>query len=68
MATVIALTIALLALALSAAAVWAVIVWRREQQSIDALAERLLVDSRISALTGQTLAAMRRAVHNGEWQ
>lgn len=60
-----ALGIALLALALSSAGVWALVAWRKSRHTLDELAERLYVDSRLEQLTVQTLAAMRDAARRG---
>jgi hypothetical protein len=57
----VALVVAALALALSGAGVWAAIAWRQDRSRLDALAERLYVDSRLEQLTSQALAAMREA-------
>lgn len=65
MATALTLVLALVALALSSAALWVVITWRRDRRSLEVLAERLYVDSRMEALTTQTLAAMRDAARRG---
>ncbi len=62
MTALVALAIAVLALALSSAGVWAVFAWRQNRRSLDALAEGLYADSRLEALTAQTLSAMRDAV------
>ena len=65
MTALLALGIAVLALMLSGAGVWALIAWRKNHRRFDALAERLYVDSRLEALTVQTLAAMREAARRG---
>ena len=62
MAAVVALVIALLALAVSFAGAWAVLAWQRDRRRLDELASQLYADSRLEALTLQTLAAMRDAV------
>lgn len=61
MTAVIALIIAILALTLSTIGTLAIVAWRKDRRRLDVLAERLHVDSRIEALTVQTLAAMREA-------
>ncbi|MFL6099496.1 MAG: hypothetical protein ACJ71T_06040 [Actinomycetales bacterium] len=61
MTALLALVIAVLALGLSAIGVWAWVGWRQGRGALDVLAERLYVDSRLEALTAQTLSAMREA-------
>lgn len=65
MTAMVALVIAVLALAFSGAGVWALMAWRQNRRTFDVLAEYLYVDSRLEALTAQTLAAMRDAVRRG---
>lgn len=61
MTALLALIVSVVALALSAVGVWAWVGWRRGRRALTVLAERLYVDSRLEALTTQTLSAMREA-------
>jgi hypothetical protein len=67
-AAFVALGVAVLALAISSAGVWALLAWRQNRRALATLTERLAVDSRIEALTVQTLASMRDAVRRAGGQ
>lgn len=59
--TLVVVVLAVLVVGLTLLAIGAVAAWRRERRHVDRLAESLLVEGRLEALTVQTLQAMRQA-------
>ncbi len=64
--TLLVMVLLLVSLASVLSATVAIVGWRRERTRTQLLAERIIVEGQIAALTAQTLSAMRQAVRASE--